>query len=98
MEAVGDVRLLTTSFKALNGRQGLMADTEQSQLNGYFYNIWFIVHRAMELKRHPLSAFVLVLPRFNENIDSVLWYIISVCLHSDKNMLLHIRCCAVPLS
>lgn len=75
-----------------------MAAIEQSQLNGYFYNILFIVHSAMELKYHPLSAFVSVMPRFNENIDSVLWYIISVCLHSDKNMLLHIRHCAVPLS
>lgn len=60
--AVGDVRLLTTSFKALNGRQGLMAAIEQSQLHGYFYNILFIVHSAMELKHHPLCAFVLVLP------------------------------------
>lgn len=60
--AVGDVRLLPTSFKALNGRRGLMAAIEQSQLCGYFYNILFLVHSAMELKHHPLCAFVLVLP------------------------------------
>lgn len=58
----GDVQLRTTSFKALNGRQGLMAAIEPSQLYGYFYNVLLMVHSAVKLKHHPLHAFVLVLP------------------------------------
>lgn len=48
-----------------------MAAIEPSQLYGYFYNILCIIHRVMELKPHPLCAFVLVLTQFNENIDFV---------------------------
>lgn len=96
--AVGDVWLLATSFKALNRRRGIMAAIVQSQLYGYFYKLLFIVRSATELKHLPLCDFVLVLLLFNENIDSVLWYVISFCLQSDTSMLLHICRCAVLLS
>lgn len=52
----------------------------------------------MEPKPHPLCAFVLVLTQFTENIDFVLWYIISFCLHGGVDVLLHIRRRVLPLS
>lgn len=59
--AVGDVRLLTTSFQAPNGRLGLMATIEQSQFYGYFNNTLFIGHSVTEMKHNLLFAFALVL-------------------------------------
>lgn len=73
-----------------------MAAIEPSQLYGYFYNILCIIHSVMEPKPHPLCAFVLVLTQFTENIDFVLWYIISFCLHGSVDVLLHIRRRVLP--